>query len=240
VTGAGVRVGRAIAEGLARAGASIAAHYHASSDGVTETLNVARADGGRAEKFQADLSRADEAEALVARVESELGPIDALVNSAAIYERADLVDTPVETLDRLWTLNARAPFLVTRAVARRMLERRGGDVVNIVDVGGGITPWAHYSAYCMTKAAVTMLTKCLALELAPSIRVNAVAPGTVLPPEHMDQETLDMLRARIPQQRLGTPDDVVQAVRFLLTGPRFITGQVLAIDGGRSLGAHSA
>jgi pteridine reductase len=239
VTGAGVRLGRAIAEGLAGAGASVAAHYHASAKGAEEVVGALRAAGVRAEKFQADLSQPAEPEALVERVERALGPIHALVNSAALFERAEFVDTPLGLLERLWAVNARGPFVLTQAVARRMLSRGGGDIVNVHDVGGAVVPWAHYSAYCMTKAALAMLTRCLALELAPAIRVNGVAPGTVLPPEQMDESTLDSLRARIPQGRFGSPEDVVGAVRFLLAGPRFITGQILAVDGGRSLGSPS-
>jgi pteridine reductase len=239
VTGAGVRLGRAIAEGLGRAGASIAAHYHASGGGADELVGALRAQGVRAEKFQADLSQPREAEDLVARVEADLGPLGAVVNSAALFDRAEFLDTPLETLDRLWAVNARGPFALTQAAARRMVGRGSGDVVNVLDIGGALVPWAHYSAYCMSKAALAMLTRCLALELAPGIRVNAVAPGTVLPPENMDPATLEEIRTKIPQRRFGSPGDVADAVLYLLAGPRFITGQILAVDGGRSLGTRS-
>lgn len=239
VTGAGVRVGRALAEGLAQAGADIAAHYHRSEAGVDEALSVIRADGNRAEKFRADLGDAAEAERLISEVESRLGPVHALVNSAALFERRDFLDTPAEILERQWAVNARGPYLLTQAVARRMVGRGGGDVVNVVDIGGVFSAWSHYSAYCMTKAALAAMTRCLALELAPAIRVNAVAPGTVLPPEGMDERTLDALKSRIPQERFGSAEDVVRTVLFLLTGPAFITGQIIAVDGGRSLGSRS-
>ncbi len=157
------------------------------------------------------------------------------MNSAAVFHRAAFVDTPPSVVDEQWTLNARAPYLLTQAVARRMLQREGGRVVNVVDIGGALNAWRHYSAYCMTKAALAALTRCLALELAPKITVNGVAPGTVLPPESMREDELDALRARIPQQRVGSPADIVQAVLFFLTGSTFITGQILAVDGGRSI-----
>lgn len=239
VTGAGVRVGRAIAVALGHAGAQVAAHYNRSEEGVEETLAAVRADGNRAEKFRCDLSDPAQAAALVDQVEAGLGPVHALVNSAALFERADLVDTSVESLDRQWSVNARAPYLLTQAVARKMLARDGGHVVNVVDIGGAITAWAHYSAYCMTKAALASLTRCLALELAPKIRVNAVAPGTVLPPEAMDARTLDAIREKIPLQRFGSAQDVAETVLFLIAGPTFITGQILAVDGGRSLGSRA-
>lgn len=239
VTGAGVRVGRAIALGLGQAGAKVAAHFHASEAGVDELLRDLRVDGDQPAKFRADLSVPSESARLVEEVENTLGPIHALVNSAALFERHDFVETPVESLERQWAVNARAPFLLTQAVAKRMLTRGGGDVVNVLDIGGVFASWAHYTAYCMSKAALASLTRGLALELAPHIRVNGVAPGTVQPPENMDEATLDTLRSRVPQGRFGSAEDVMQTVRFLLTGPTFITGQIIAVDGGRSLGTRS-
>ncbi len=239
VTGGAIRLGRAVVEGLARAGATVAVHYHASRDGADATVAALRAGGHRAESFQADLTDAASVEPLVARVEGALGPISALVNSAALFERIAFLETPLESLDRQWALNARAPFLLTQAVARRMAGRGGGDVVNVLDIGGAKVPWRNYSAYCMSKAALAMLTQCLALELAPAIRVNAVLPGTIIPPESTPPEELERLRAAIPQKDFSAPGDVADAVLFLLTGPRSITGQMLAVDGGRSLGTAS-
>ena len=239
VTGAGVRVGRAIALGLGRAGATVAAHFHSSQEGVDALLQELRVDGNTAQKFRADLAQPSESARLVEEVERTLGPIDVLVNSAALFERHDFVDTPLESLERQWAVNARAPYLLTQAAAKGMLARGRGDVVNVVDIGGVFASWAHYTAYCMTKAALGSLTKGLALELAPAVRVNAVAPGTVQPPETMDAQTLETLRSRIPQARFGTPEDIMETVRFLLTGPSFITGQIIAVDGGRSLGTRS-
>jgi len=235
VTGGGVRVGKAIALALGQSGASVAVHFHASSKGALETVAAVRAAGGQSDLFQADLGAPDASEPLVEQVEQRLGPIHALVNSAALFDRVDFLQTPLEVLDRQWAVNARGPYLLTQAVARRLVKRGGGDVVNVVDIGGGFDPWKHYSAYCMTKAALAMQTRCLALELAPLIRVNGVAPGTVLPPEDLSPETLESLRQKIPQQRFGSPEDIASVVRYFLTGPRFITGQILAVDGGRTL-----
>jgi pteridine reductase len=114
-----------------------------------------------------------------------------------------------------------------------MVERREGVVVNVLDIGGALIPWRNYAAYCMTKAALSMLTQVLAVELAPHVRVNGVAPGTVLPPESLGAEEREQLRARIPLERFGTPEDVGATVRFLITGSDFVTGQVIAVDGGR-------
>lgn len=235
VTGAGQRLGRALAEGLGQLGADVAVHYSASKGGADEAAARIRVDGNRAEVFQADLTRDDALEPLVSSVERTLGPIAILVNSAALYERADFLDTPAATLDRQWALNVRAPFLLTQLVARGMKARGAGDVVNVLDIGGTANVWRHYSAYTMTKAALASLTKSLALELAPAIRVNGVAPGTVLPPDALPAETRAMLEDKIPQKRFGSAQDVVEAVQFLLAGPRFVTGQIIAVDGGRSL-----
>lgn len=235
VTGAGARVGRAIAEGLGRAGADVAVHFHSSEAGAEQAVAAIRTDGNRAGAFRADLRQPGAIEPLVERVECELGPIGALVNSAASFGRAALVETPLAMLDGFWALNARAPFLLTQAVARRMLARGGGDVVNVLDVGGALNPWRHHAAYCMSKAALASLTRCLALELAPTVRVNGVAPGTVLPPAGLPEAETEALRRRIPLQRLGSPEEVAGVVRFLLAGPRFVTGQIIAVDGGRSL-----
>jgi pteridine reductase len=214
----------------------VAVHFNASEVGAQAAVSAIRAAGGQAGAFRADLTDDAQLEPLVSRVEAELGPIAALVNSAAGFERAAFLDTPREVLDGQWALNARAPYLLTQAVARRMMGRGGGDVVNVLDIGGARVPWRGYSAYCMAKAALAMLTQCLALELAPALRVNGVLPGTVLPPEGLAAEELERLRERIPQRTFGSPGDVVQAVLFFLTGPRFITGQLLAADGGRTLG----
>lgn len=235
VTGAGTRLGRALAEGLGHLGATVALHCHSSREGAEAAAAAIRVDGNRAQVFAADLSDPKAPELLVRSAQAELGALDILVNSAARFERGDLVDADPQTLDGQWAVNARAPWLLCREVAPSMLAKGRGDIINIVDIGGALMPWRHYSAYLMTKAALASLTQSLALELAPAVRVNAVAPGAVLPPDALTPEQLDSLRAKIPQQRFGSPDDVVQTVAFLLSGPRFITGQIIAVDGGRSL-----
>ena len=237
VTGGAIRVGRAIVQALAAEGATMAVHHHGSVDEARSLVAELRSKGLRAEAFRADLTDDAQLGSLVADVERTLGPIQVLVNSAARFTRKPFLDTEAATLDSEWRLNARAPFLLTRAAARGMVERREGVVVNVLDIGGGLVPWRNYSAYCMTKAAMNMLTQVLALELAPHVRVNGVAPGTVLPPESLGPEEREQLRARIPHARFGSAEDVAQTVRFLITGPGFITGQVIAVDGGRVRGS---
>jgi pteridine reductase len=225
VTGAGVRVGRAIAEDLAAHGWTVAAHW-----------NAHRPPRGML-ALRADLSAPDGPDALARALRRELGRVDLLVNSAAVFDRAPLADTDAALFDRQLDLNARAPLLLSRALAGP-LRRARGSIVNVADVGGGLVPWAGYAAYAASKAALVRITECLALELAPAVRVNAVAPGTVLWPESYPAPLRRELAARIPLRRAGRPADVAQAVRFLAEAP-FVTGVVLPVDGGRRLSGRA-
>jgi pteridine reductase len=239
VTGAAIRLGRAIAESLADAGATLAIHHHGSKAEAEAVVAALRAAGHQAEAFQADLTDDASLDALLLSVEKKLGTVSVLVNSAGRFDKVPFLETQDALLDAVWRLNARAPFRLSRAVAKGMVAKGAGDIINVVDLGGGFVPWAGYAAYCMAKAALAMLTQVLAVELAPSVRVNAVAPGTVLAPASMGAEEREALRQKIPLQRFGHPEDVAETVRFLVTGPDFITGQVVAVDGGRLRGGRS-
>jgi pteridine reductase len=221
VTGAGVRVGAAIARHLARHGWTVAAHYRRHRP------------RGCAVALQADLAAPDGPEGLARAFRRELGRLDLLVNGAATFEALPLARTDAEAYDLQSDLNARAPLLLTRALAP-LLRRAGGSVVNVADVGGGLVAWKGFAAYCASKAALVRITECLALELAPRVRVNAVAPGTVLWPEGYPAARRRELAARIPLRRAGTPEDVAEAVRYLAEAP-YVTGAVLPVDGGRRL-----
>jgi pteridine reductase len=222
VTGAGVRVGAAIARHLARHGYAVAAHYHRHRP------------RGFAVALQADLAAPDGPDRL-ARDFRRAGftRLDLLVNGAAGFEERPLEATDAAAWDAQLDLNARAPFLLTRALLPA-LRRARGSVVNVIDVGGGLVPWRGFAAYCASKAALARLTEGLALELAPLVRVNGVAPGTVLWPERYDAARRRALEARIPLGRVGTPRDVAEAVRFLAEAP-YVTGALLPVDGGRHL-----
>jgi pteridine reductase len=222
VTGAGTRVGRAIALGLAGHGWTVAAHFHRHRPPA------------RLVALRADLAAARGAEELARAFRRRFRRLDLLVCSAAIFERRPLRRTDAAFFDAQMALNARAPLLLARAL-EPLLRRSGGSVVNVADVGGALVPWAGYSAYGASKAALRAVTEALALELAPRVRVNAVAPGTVLWPEGTPASLRRRLVSRIPLRRTGTPEDVAAAVRFLADAP-FVTGAVLPVDGGRHLG----
>jgi NAD(P)-dependent dehydrogenase (short-subunit alcohol dehydrogenase family) len=233
VTGAGRRVGQAIAIGLARAGCDIAVHYHRSGGEAARTVDEINAAGRRAELLEADLRDASAARALAGRAAHALGALDVVVNSAAIMVRQPVEEVTAESWDDTFDLNVRATFFVSQgAIPHLRAARGGGKIINLADVAA-FEPWAAYVPHCVSKAAVVMLTKGLAQALAPEITVNAVAPGPVLPPEGWDRSSRDRIRETTPLGRWGTPDDVVRAIRFLLEGTDFATGSVLVVDGGR-------
>lgn len=231
VTGAGRRVGQAIAVGLAGAGCDIAVHYNASAKGARETAAAVRDLGRRAELIQGDLADAQAARGLADQVVATFNRLDVLVNSAAIMVRQPIETITPESWDATLDLNLRAAFFVSQGAIPHLRKARG-KIVNLADVGG-IEPWAAYLPHCVSKAGVVMLTQTLARALAPDVAVNAVAPGPVLLPDEWDEATRERIRSTTPLQRLGEPADVVAAVKFLLADTDFVTGTVLIVDGGR-------
>jgi pteridine reductase len=231
ITGGAVRLGRAISLALARAGCHVAIHYHRSAEAALATAREARKLGVEALLIRADLSRPSEARRLVARVTRRFGRVDILVNNAAIFLRTPLFRTTPAQWDRLLAVNLRGPFLCCQAVAREMLRRKAGRIVNIADVGA-VHAWPSYLPYCVSKAGLLMLTKGLALALAPHVQVNSVAPGAVLLPRNSPTRLRRRLRRTVPMGREGDPTDVTAAVVFFASAPAYITGQVLFVDGG--------
>jgi pteridine reductase len=233
VTGAAIRVGRAIALALAQAGADVAVHYRSSKADADAVVEEIRALGRRALAIQADLAIPEECARTVRDAVRALGGLDFLVHSAASFQRALLADTDAKLWDSTMNVNARSGFLLAREAAP-MLKERGGRVVLISDFLAR-DPVKNYLVHCVSKAAVEGLTRALAVELAPEITVNAVAPGTVLLPEGTPPEEGEKLARRLPLKRYGDPEDVARTVVFLCSGPSFLTGQVIRVDGGRSL-----
>jgi NAD(P)-dependent dehydrogenase (short-subunit alcohol dehydrogenase family) len=232
VTGGGVRVGRAISLGLARAGYDLVVTYRGSEDEARSTRDDIVGVGRRAETVHADLAEPGAADAVLEVARAAFGRLDVLVNSAASFDAAPLLDVDAERWDRVMALNVRAPHLLVRAAAG-LLTEAGGCVVNIADLAG-FQAWTDRPHHAVSKAALVHLTKVQARALAPDVRVNAVAPGSVMRPQGWSEERwLDVAR-RAPLGRPGRPEDVAEAVLYLARAD-FVTGQVLVVDGGRLL-----
>jgi pteridine reductase len=233
VTGAGRRLGLAMARALAERGMTVAIHHHASADGADALRDEIVAAGGRAACFAGDLIDAGAAAELPRRVVAELGGLDVLVNSAAVMHQVSFEQTTPELYDATLDLNLRAVFFCTQGAAPALRAARG-KVVNLADLGG-LEPWPGFAAHSVSKAGVVMLTRVLARALAPEVTVNAIAPGAVLVPESYDAAERERLARTTPLGRLGSPDDVNRALLYLLEGGDYVTGEVLVVDGGRLL-----
>jgi pteridine reductase len=230
VTGAGHRVGRAIAVELGRAGMRVIVHYNATGQGARETAGLVEGAGGEARLAQCDLTRPASAGRLIEDASSTFGGLDVLVNSAAVMRRTPLGEVTPDEWDAMFALNLRAPFFLAQAAAPLLRQRRGA-VVNIADLAAFET-WPAYIPHGISKAGVVQMTRALARALAPEVRVNGVAPGSVLLPESWTEADARRLAESTPLRRLGSAEDVARAVRFLLEN-EYITGETLIVDGGR-------
>jgi 3-oxoacyl-[acyl-carrier protein] reductase/pteridine reductase len=227
VTGAARRIGRVIAIELARRGFEVAIHYNHSR---ADAEDVSRACNG-APIFQADLSKVEEIRRLFKDVRERIGTVEGLVNNAARFTRFHPLQITEADWDFIHSVNLKATFFCCQEGARQMQQAGSGRIVNISSLGG-IRPWAEHAHYCASKAGVIMLTKALAKAFAPAITVNSVAPG-VIAFNDVDARTQAMIDAT-PMRRSGKPEEIAEAVHFFLTAPNFITGQILAVDGGLS------
>lgn len=231
ITGGSRRIGRAIALDLARLGYRVAITYRHSQDEASHTVAACRALGADAAAFPLEIRSEAEIAATASAVLHRFGTIDALVNNAAVFDSVALEEMTAERWDAAFAVNVRGPMLMTQALLPQ-LRARAGRVVHLGSLGGS-RAWPTHAHYCAAKAALEMLTRTMARAYAPEISVNCVAPGWIQ--MEQDSEVAQKFAARTPMQRNGTAEEVAAAVRFFLTGPAFITGQVLAVDGGLSL-----
>ncbi len=233
ITGGARRVGKAITLALARAGANVVINYFSSAQAAEETAAEARSLGVGALAVQADISDAQQVEAMVQAALERFGVIDILVNSASHFEKTPFPTQDLTAWHRVINILIHGSFYCANAVAPSMLERGQGTIINIVDLSAW-EPWPGYTAHSVGKTALWALTRQLALELAPTVRVNAVAPGPVLPPPDYDETQIARVARRTLLNRWGTPEDVAEAVLFLIRA-EYITGEVITVDGGERL-----
>lgn len=233
VTGGARRIGQAICLGLAKRGFDVAIHYHASATEAAALVEEIRAGGGRAAALNADLSDVSALDLLVAHATAAVGPLTCLVNNAAIFEHDTIFDATMDSFDRHLNINLRAPFFLSQSFARHLPPDAEGAIVNLIDM----RVWkmtAHFASYTVAKAGLWALTQTLAMALAPRIRVNAIGPGPSLIGERQTPEQFAHQQAATPLGRGATPEEIAEAIHFLLKSPS-ITGQMLALDGGQHL-----
>ena len=230
VTGAAKRIGRSIALRLAAEGADVVVNYETSkaeAEGVVREITAA---GRRSIAVGADVSQRADVQKLFATAEREFGRLDILVNNAGMFFAAKFEELTEEQWDRIMNANLKSQFLCAQAAAPIMKRQGRGRIINLSSLGG-MLPWPAFTHYCVSKAGVIMLTRCLARALGPEILVNSVAPGTIqFPGEAPDEDYIQ----RVPLHRTGTGDDIADAVAYLASAD-FVTGQIIAVDGGRSL-----
>lgn len=236
ITGAARRVGASIARSLHAEGASIAIHYRSSAApalALAEELDRLRS--GSAMTMQCDLLDTGSLAAMVATVVARAGRLDVLVNNASTFYPTPLGEVTAAQWDDLVGTNLRAPLFLSQAAVPHLRSTRG-TIVNLIDIHA-IRPLRHHPVYGAAKAGLAMLTRSLARDLAPEVRVNGVAPGAVLwPDDGLADRTRDSIIRQIPMQRAGTPEDIAACVRYLVRDAGYVTGQIIVVDGGRSIG----
>jgi len=230
ITGAAKRLGRAMAAALAGEGVNVVVHYHRSANDAEDLVEQLREENVNSWSVQADLSRPAQAEALLERARQLAGPIDVLINNASVFDEGTVGDLTADQVSVNVQVNAISPFLIGRALAD---QGRDGAIINFLDARVGDYDREH-AAYHISKRTLLTLTRIMALEFSPAVRVNAVAPGLILPPRGRDESYLQQLAPTNPLNRIGSLEAITDAVLFLLRSD-FITGQVIFVDGGRHM-----
>ncbi|MCK6627516.1 MAG: SDR family oxidoreductase [Anaerolineae bacterium] len=234
VTGGAHRVGKAITMMLARAGANVVINYHTSASQAETTAEEVRALGAKPLIIQANIADYNQVKAMAGQVKIWFEGIDILVNSADRWEKSPLPSEDIGPWERIIGTGVNGPYYVTNAFAPMMLERGGGAIVNIVDLSAW-EAWPNFTAHAVAKSALLALTRQSALELGPTIRVNAVAPGPVLPPPDYSPQQIENVAARTLLNRWGSAEDVAHAVKFLIEAD-YISGETIRVDGGEHYG----
>jgi len=238
VTGGAARIGAQICRTLANAGAIVAIHCHRSLAAAEDLVEEIEAAGGESFVVRGDLSEEEDRVALIDSVIERAGRLDILVNNASIFEKIPLDEMTSDAAQMMWRVNAEAPLmLIQHAAPHLRFEGKGdpGSVINMIDNSSGRNDWPELSHYCASKAALLSMTRSLAQELAPSIRVNAVGPGAILFQDWESEDRRSAVLSSIPMGRQGDTEEIAETVLFLAAGPSYITGQIIDVDGGWSL-----
>jgi 3-oxoacyl-[acyl-carrier protein] reductase/pteridine reductase len=234
ITGGAHRVGKAITLMLARAGVHVVVNYYQSADAARQTVAEAEAAGVQALAVQCDVADWEQVQRMAQAIAARFGGVDIIVNSASLFETMPFPTADLATWHRVTAISIDGPFYVCNALAPGMLARGGGAIVNILDLSAW-EPWPKFMAHSVSKAALLALTRQLALELAPTIRANAVAPGPVLPPPNYNEKRAQAAADKTLLGRWGSPEDVALAVRYLIEAD-YVTGDVMTVDGGQRYG----
>ena len=234
ITGAGRRIGQALAKRLGATGWSVAIHYNRSKVEATDTVAAIEDAGGRCVALQADLSIPESLTSLVEEASQVFGPLGCLINNASIFERDEIDTASLESWDSHMNINLRAPFFLSQGFARQLPKEAHGAIINIVDERvWNLTP--HFMSYTISKSGLWTLTQTMAMALAPRVRVNAIGPGPTLPSSRQNQDQFDSQCASTPLNRGTNPAQICDAMEFILSSPA-MTGQMIALDGGQHLG----
>lgn len=234
ITGGAIRVGRAITLELASAGANVAINYYRDADKAEQTAGEASSEGVSALAVQADISQWDQVRRMYSQIHSVLGPVDIVVNNSSVFRPTPIPTDSVDAWQAVTSVLVNGAFYVSNLAARDMLEKRSGAIVNIVDLSAW-EAWPGYAGHAVGKSALLALTRQLAIDLAPHVRVNAIAPGPVLPPLDYSPEKIERTAAKTLLGRWGKPEDIAQTVRFLVESD-YINAEVIAVDGGERYG----
>jgi NAD(P)-dependent dehydrogenase (short-subunit alcohol dehydrogenase family) len=234
VTGGAKRIGSHLALALARRGANLIINYRYSNTDAQAVIRQIQTLGVEAMAVPGDVSNAADVERMVAGALDRFGRIDVLINNAAVYYKTPFSQVSESDWDLTLDINLKGSFLCARAVAPGMVARGEGKIINFAD-WAGMRPYREYLPYCVSKAGVIALTQALAQELAPAVQVNCIAPGPILLPEEVDDEERDKIIRATPLKRIGSPEDIVQTVLYLIEGTDFVTGGTYLVDGGRSI-----
>ena len=238
VTGGAARIGAQISRTLANAGAIVAIHCHRSLAAAEDLVEEIEASGGEAFVVRGDLSEDEDRAALIESVIDRAGRLDILVNNASIFEKIPLDEMTSDAAQMMWRVNAEAPLMLIQQAAPHLRfegVNQPGSGINMIDNSSGRNDWPELSHYCASKAALLSMTRSLAQELAPSIRVNAVGPGAILFQDWESEERRSAVLSSIPMGRQGDTEEIAETVLFLAAGPSYITGQIIDVDGGWSL-----